>query len=53
MGVLPMRRLRHILSIALITAVSKQPVLGLVMLGVIPVSVFLTIRQLISQKLKD
>jgi ATP-binding cassette subfamily B protein len=37
-------------AIALITAVSKQPVLGLVMLGVIPVSVFLTIRQLISQK---
>jgi ATP-binding cassette subfamily B protein len=37
-------------AIALSTAVGKQPVLGLVMLGVIPVSVFLTVRQLISQK---
>jgi ATP-binding cassette subfamily B protein len=35
---------------ALVTALGKQPVLGLVMVGVIPVSVFLTIRQLISQK---
>jgi ATP-binding cassette subfamily B protein len=35
---------------ALVTAVVKQPVLGVVMVGVIPVSLFLTIRQLISQK---
>jgi ATP-binding cassette subfamily B protein len=35
---------------ALAAAVIKVPVLGLVMLGVIPVSVFLTVRQLISQK---
>ena len=35
---------------ALIAAVCKQPVLGLIMIGVIPSAVFLTIRQLISQK---
>ncbi|HWG43873.1 MAG TPA: ABC transporter ATP-binding protein [Gemmataceae bacterium] len=37
-------------SFALIAAVSKQPVLGLIMIGVIPTAVFLTIRQLISQR---
>src|SRR5262249_9435555 len=37
-------------SFALIAAISKQPMLGLVMVGVIPTAVFLTIRQLISQK---
>jgi ATP-binding cassette subfamily B protein len=35
---------------ALIAALSKQPWLGLVMAGIIPVSFFLTVRQLISQK---
>ncbi|MFL5342458.1 MAG: ABC transporter ATP-binding protein [Gemmataceae bacterium] len=35
---------------ALAAAVSKCPELGLVMLGVIPAAVFLTVRQLISQK---
>jgi ATP-binding cassette subfamily B protein len=35
---------------ALIAAVVKQPVVGLIMIGVIPSAVFLTIRQLISQK---
>jgi ATP-binding cassette subfamily B protein len=37
-------------SFALVAAVSKQPVLGLVMAGVIPLAVFLTVRQLISQR---
>src|SRR5262245_2563295 len=37
-------------AFALLAAITKAPVLGLVMLGVIPVAVFLTIRQLISQK---
>jgi ATP-binding cassette subfamily B protein len=37
-------------AFALITAVCKQPILGLIMLGVIPVSVFLTLRQLRTQK---
>jgi ATP-binding cassette subfamily B protein len=35
---------------ALVAAVSKQPILGLIMVGVIPMAVWLTIRQLISQK---
>ncbi|HTU93358.1 MAG TPA: ABC transporter ATP-binding protein [Gemmataceae bacterium] len=35
---------------ALIVAVCKQPVLGLIMTGVIPLAVYLTIRQLIVQK---
>src|SRR5207249_4813209 len=35
---------------ALVAAVAKQPMLGLVMLGVIPASVILTARQLLSQK---
>ncbi len=35
---------------ALVAALSKQPWLGLVMAGVMPVSFFLTVRQLISQK---
>jgi ATP-binding cassette subfamily B protein len=35
---------------ALAVALFKQPILGLVMIGVIPISVFLTIRQLITQK---
>src|SRR5439155_11890793 len=37
-------------SFALIAAVAKQPILGLGMAGVIPVAVFLTFRQLRSQK---
>jgi ATP-binding cassette subfamily B protein len=37
-------------ALALTMAAYKQPVIGLVMLGVIPVAVFLTVRQLISQK---
>jgi ATP-binding cassette subfamily B protein len=37
-------------AFALAAAVAKQPVLGLVMLGIIPVAVWLTVRQLISQK---
>jgi ATP-binding cassette subfamily B protein len=35
---------------ALIAALTKQPLLGVVMTCVIPIAVFLTIRQLISQK---
>ncbi|HWY85334.1 MAG TPA: ABC transporter ATP-binding protein [Gemmataceae bacterium] len=35
---------------ALTAALFKQPLLGLVMVGVIPISVLLTIRQLITQK---
>ncbi len=35
---------------ALIAALSKQPLLGIVMLGVIPVALYLTVRQLVSQK---
>jgi ATP-binding cassette subfamily B protein len=35
---------------AFIAATSRQPLLGLVMLGVIPTAFYLTIRQLISQK---
>ncbi len=35
---------------ALTAALSKQPLIGLVMIGVIPMAVFLTVRQLISQK---
>lgn len=37
-------------TFALMTAVWKRPTLGAVMAGVIPISLFLTIRQLISQK---
>lgn len=37
-------------AFALLAAIMKEPILGLVMLGVIPISVFLTVRQLISQK---
>jgi ATP-binding cassette subfamily B protein len=37
-------------GLALITALAKQPWLGLIMTGVIPLSVTLTIWQLISQK---
>ncbi len=37
-------------AFALIAAITKAPFLGLIMLGVVPVSVFLTVRQLISQK---
>ena len=36
--------------LALSTAVWKKPILGLVMAGVIPISILLTHRQLISQK---
>lgn len=35
---------------ALIAALTKQPSLGLIMLGVIPLAVYLTLRQLQSQK---
>jgi ATP-binding cassette subfamily B protein len=35
---------------ALIAAIFKQPLLGLIMIGVVPTTVFLTIRQLMSQK---
>jgi ATP-binding cassette subfamily B protein len=35
---------------ALITSISKQPWLGVLMLGVIPLSIYLTVRQLVSQK---
>jgi ATP-binding cassette, subfamily B, bacterial len=35
---------------ALVTAIYKEPMLGLVMLGVIPITIILTIRQLLSQK---
>src|SRR5262249_48332750 len=35
---------------ALIAAVTKQPILGLIMVGVIPMAVWVTIRQLVSQK---
>jgi ATP-binding cassette subfamily B protein len=35
---------------AIMAALAKQPWLGLVMMGVIPMSLFLTVRQLISQK---
>ena len=37
-------------AFALAAAVGKQPLLGLIMLGVIPTTLFLTIRQLLSQK---
>jgi ATP-binding cassette subfamily B protein len=37
-------------AIALVAALAKQPWLGLVMAGIIPVSFFLTVRQLVSQK---
>jgi ATP-binding cassette subfamily B protein len=35
---------------ALLAAVSKRPILGLIMIGVIPMAVYLTIRQLLSQR---
>ena len=35
---------------ALAAATTKQPLLGLIMLGVLPTAMYLTIRQLISQK---
>jgi ATP-binding cassette subfamily B protein len=37
-------------AFALTAVVLKQPVIGLVMLGVVPLAVFLTVRQLITQK---
>jgi ATP-binding cassette subfamily B protein len=37
-------------AFALTATITKQPLIGLVMLGVIPSAVYLTIRQLISQK---
>ncbi|MGH7224638.1 MAG: ABC transporter transmembrane domain-containing protein, partial [Gemmataceae bacterium] len=37
-------------TFALIAALTKQPLLGIIMMGVVPTAVFLTIRQLISQK---
>jgi ATP-binding cassette subfamily B protein len=36
--------------LALTATVSKQPVLGFVMLGVAPISIYLTVRQLMTQK---
>jgi ATP-binding cassette, subfamily B, bacterial len=36
--------------IALIAAISKSPVLGLTMIGVVPLAVYLTVRQMMSQK---
>lgn len=35
---------------ALIAATIKQPILGLIMLGVVPLAIVITIRQLLSQK---
>jgi len=35
---------------ALVATVSKEPMLGLVMVGVIPITIILTVRQLLSQK---
>jgi ATP-binding cassette subfamily B protein len=35
---------------ALIAAVNKQPLLGIIMIGVVPMAVYLTIRQLLSQR---
>lgn len=35
---------------ALLAAVGKYPLIGLAMIGVIPVAVFLTLRQMVSQK---
>jgi ATP-binding cassette subfamily B protein len=37
-------------AFALVATVSKQPILGIVMLGVGPISVYLTVRQLLTQK---
>lgn len=37
-------------AFALAATVSKQPILGIVMLGVVPISVYLTLRQLLTQK---
>jgi ATP-binding cassette subfamily B protein len=37
-------------ALALTTAVYQQPLVGVIMLGVVPVAVFLTVRQLSSQK---
>src|SRR5262249_17512851 len=37
-------------ALALTATVGKQPVLGLVMLGVAPLSIYLTVRQLLTQK---
>lgn len=36
--------------LALIVALCKQPLLGIVMVGVVPVAVYLTIRQLVMQR---
>src|SRR4051812_14159233 len=37
-------------ALALAATISKQPALGLVMIGVAPISVYLTVRQLVTQK---
>jgi ATP-binding cassette, subfamily B, bacterial len=37
-------------AFALTAALSKQPLLGLAMVGVVPMAVFLTLRQMMSQK---
>lgn len=36
--------------LALVATITQQPILALVMIGVIPVSLYLTVRQLITQK---
>ncbi len=37
-------------AIAFVATITQQPVIGVVMLGVVPISVYLTVRQLITQK---
>lgn len=37
-------------AFALIVALGKQPLLGIIMVGVVPVAVYLTIRQLVMQR---
>jgi ATP-binding cassette subfamily B protein len=37
-------------ALALAATITKQPVLGLVMIGVAPISIYLTVRQLVTQK---
>jgi ATP-binding cassette subfamily B protein len=37
-------------ALALTATIYKQPILGLVMIGVAPISIYLTVRQLVTQK---
>jgi ATP-binding cassette subfamily B protein len=37
-------------TFALVATLSKQPIMAVVMLGVVPISVYLTVRQLMTQK---